>query len=800
VRNLYRNISVGPVNVRYFDPRYKPHLHAKVYLFDEFAAYVTSANLSRSGLRTNIEGGYVVRDAPAIEYFRKRFDELFGMAEDMRSKLLSELEQCWVFEPLIEPYLLYLRVLIELYPSVDDLSRRTERQLAKFQELIVGAVLHELRNKRGSLLISPTGTGKTVMAMYAAASLHQKREVDRVLVLCPNERLRAKWEQEADLFRLHVKAVTHGIVQGKGKPAEGVEQRLQRVLSQAHPGDLIIVDECHVFRNRETNGFENLARFIGDRRREDMPRLLLLSATPMSKGLADLNAQLGLIGAPALSTIEEVARAEGIINVTLPFIVKHFGTDGRGGTGTGLAYPHGLLHFGTVVTTTKSYPLPSRAAFEHIENMNLRFRVSLSELQQMALPGMEAIADVRSRSASGLLKLILLRRAESSPRAARDTIKQLLSAEGALIPDDPQAFQASLTELAGMLPEPAGDTKLHVLARMLKERPARQRVLVFSMWAATVEYLAEALPAFLGPEHRTASITGSLSFTERCKIIRRFAPAAQGRPRRQRRDDIDILIATDAIAEGEDLQDADVVVNYDLPWTPLLLIQRVGRVDRPTKHSRVIELWNFYPEEDLFERQVRLWRRLDDRADLYGRMSRTHVLGEHERQLVDLEERDLGLVSDLYAEKIDFDHLRTEYIPASEVLRDRASASSDALARAGSLPLGSRSCKVGLEPGIFMLVRVGDKLSCVFHPADAGPLEESPRVSFHERLLRHVRALPNTAVAPLPENFDETLCNLIERFARESLVEPEDVTVIVAEAIVGPERVSAEAVPVREVP
>src|SRR5690349_16731341 len=93
-----------------------------------------------------------------------------------------------------------------------------------------------------------------------------------------------------------------------------------------------------------------------------------------------------------------------------------------------------------------------------------------------------------------------------------------------------------------------------------------------------------------------------------------------------------------------------------------LLIQRVGRVDRPTKHRRTIELWNFYPGSEAFERQVGLWRRLGNRADLHERFSRTHVLGEHDRQLENLTERDLGLIREFNEDKITFEDLRQNYV------------------------------------------------------------------------------------------------------------------------------------------
>lgn len=789
IRNLYRNVSVGPVNVRYFEPLYKPHVHAKVYLFDEFAGYVTSANLSRSGLRTNIECGYVVRDAASLDYLIKQFDALFAQSKDLRHHILREIERSWVFEPLVEPYILYLRVLLAFYPHVEALSRRTGRPLANFQELIVGAVLHDLRAKRGTLLVAPTGTGKTVMSAHTATVMHQKREIDRIFVICPNERLKRMWKEEARRFRVHMEVITHGIVQGKGRPVEGVDRRLERELADVNERDLVIIDESHVFRNPESNGFKNFERLLGERPLECKPQLLLLTATPMSKNIDDLNAQLKLIGISRLLKIDEVAECLGVVNVTLPFIIKYFGTDGNCGQGTALEYPEGPRYFGGKVTSTKIYPPPCEAAFEQIARMQLRFRRSTASARKEMIEGLDIPENARPSNAGGLVQLMLMRRAESSPQAARETIARLLDPtdDWPLEPSDPVAFRACLTELDRILPLPEGDTKLRELAEMLRKRPRRQRVLIFSMWAATVNYLAKELPPLLRSSERIASITGEMPPKQRGEIISRFAPTAQGRSRHRRRDDLGILIATDAIAEGENLQDADVVVNYDLPWTPLLLIQRVGRVDRPTKHWRRIALWNFYPGSDAFERQVGLWRRLGNRADLYERFSRTHVLGEHDRQLENLTERDLGLIREFSEDKITFEGLRENYVlPTTELLRDRASASNGDSERAWALPSGVRSCKVGTPPGLFALLSVEGNLSCVFQPDGQQEAHESPSPLPHEVLIRYVRAEANTPLEPLPMNFDGNLAALVDAFAARHSIEPELVTVVVAEAIVQP--------------
>ena len=786
IRELHRSVVTGSVKVHLFDPRYKPQLHAKVYLFDEHAVYVTSANLSKGGLQSNIECGYVVHERNAIEYYRKRFDDLFQRATELTQEVLRELEESWAFEPLTTPYLLYLRVLAELFPKVPHLSNETHRRLADYQELIVGAVLQALRELRGALLVSPTGTGKTVMACYVAKVLSQQQNVQRIIVVCPNPRLRRTWEDEFHRFGLHPKVVTHGIVQGKGEPAEGKDERLRRLLSDARETDLVIVDECHAFRNQETNGFGTLHQFVGRREASHTPRLLLLSATPMSKSLEDLNALLELVSEAPLQEIDDIVKSRRVVNVTLPFIIQHFGTDKRGKHGTGLRFGKELRHFGRIQVRTLLYPSPAQQAFEYISKMSFRFRRAPTAAEQRRIEGEDTPSTGDMAASAGFLRLTLMRRAESSPRALQRTLEYLLSVyEDLLVPEDREAFNASLHELLRLAEPTPEDTKLAELVRALRERAAGQRVLVFSQWTDTVEYLKEALSKAL-PQERIESLTGRLTTKERGKLIRRFAPSAQGRSRRARSDDIDVLIATDAIAEGENLQDATIVVNYDLPWTPLSLIQRVGRVDRPTRQVRTIEVLNFYPGDDLFERQVRLWQSLGERSRMYDKMSRTQVVGEHDRDLSRVDEHDIGLVRDFDKGGSDFEQLRREYsrVPASTYLLDRAETLKRDISRANALPFGVRSCKRGPRAGIFALLRVGSGLRCIFWPADGSAAEESPVPLLHDELLRYVKATPETEQPEEPPSSKLELGSLVRQWAEKEKLEDDAVTVICAETIV----------------
>ncbi|HXI97355.1 MAG TPA: DEAD/DEAH box helicase family protein, partial [Gemmatimonadaceae bacterium] len=213
IQAFHRELVSGTTRVRYFDPRYEPRLHAKVYIFDWDVAYVTSANFTRNGLRFNIEAGYTTSAASDVRLFIDQFDYHFARGDDLLPRLLPALEESWAFAPAVPPYLLYLRVLLDLYFGIRDLPD-AEYQLAEYQRMIVGSVLQVLRDRRGALLIAPTGTGKTVMAAYIAASLFPE-EIRRVFVLCPNKSLESTWRQTFLRFGISAEVITHGILQEK---------------------------------------------------------------------------------------------------------------------------------------------------------------------------------------------------------------------------------------------------------------------------------------------------------------------------------------------------------------------------------------------------------------------------------------------------------------------------------------------------------------------------------------------------------------------------------------------------------
>ena len=153
-----------------------------------------------------------------------------------------------------------------------------------------------------------------------------------------------------------------------------------------------------------------------------------------------------------------------------------------------------------------------------------------------------------------------------------DLFKSSLESE---LQSDADALQAILTDYGAW--DPAKDAKLDALHSLLTETFPKRKALVFSQFADTVDYLEAQLK-----KRGVADMSGVTgSSADPTQLAWRFSPDSnqrpgQGKPERELR----VLVATDVLSEGQNLQDSHVVVNYDLPWAIIRLIQRAGRVDR----------------------------------------------------------------------------------------------------------------------------------------------------------------------------------------------------------------------------
>lgn len=176
------------------------------------------------------------------------------------------------------------------------------------------------------------------------------------------------------------------------------------------------------------------------------------------------------------------------------------------------------------------------------------------------------------------------------------------------------------------------DAKLNDLKKVIREKVLNpingdnRKVIVFTAFSDTAYYLYDHLSQWAGQELKlhTACVTGSgknkTTLTglgkDMASILSAFSPRAKERPADMAAEgDIDLLIATDCISEGQNLQDCDFLVNYDIHWNPVRIIQRFGRIDRIGSQNKCIQLVNFWPNMEL-EEYINLEQRVSGRMVL----------------------------------------------------------------------------------------------------------------------------------------------------------------------------------------
>lgn len=230
---------------------------------------------------------------------------------------------------------------------------------------------------------------------------------------------------------------------------------------------------------------------------------------------------------------------------------------------------------------------------------------------------------------------------------------------------------------------PERDAKLQELKRLIRnkiENPLNdqnRKVLVFTAFSDTAQYLYANLEGWLSEELKlhSALVTGSgdnrttfiqkgyVRQTEFIAILTNFSPKSKLRekmPNMPQQGGIDILIATDCISEGQNLQDCDYVINYDIHWNPVRIIQRFGRIDRIGSTNKQIQLVNFWPTDDLNK-----YINLKDRVE--ARMAMVDLAASGADNLLDPDQLE-ALVSDelTYREK-QLLRLRDEVIDLEEM-------------------------------------------------------------------------------------------------------------------------------------
>ncbi len=518
-------------------------------------------------------------------------------------------------------------------------------------------VLKMLNSESGRLLIADeVGLGKTIEAGLIWTELEQRNPVNRAIVVVPAS-LRVKWRQEMDRrFMRPLPELSSGdlarfldeVRDGKDADIVGVislerlrsaKDLLEQFVELSPHLDLVIVDEAHSMRNpgRRSHDVGSVLGALAD-------HVVFLSATPLNLGTHDLYTLVNLLepGAfadPAVfsSQLEPNKHLNAVMRIMADPMhrskqdaLAELAAVKQSDHGRALAgrptfekleqilldeevpstddiarvkrYASELNTLGAIVTRTRKIDVPGKKAMREVEEVN----VAWSSTERDLYSAIEEHAFRRARAANAPLGFAMqmpLRQACSSLVVAQ---QRLADRNGWSLSDSDEAIteQAAQTELGEealldtdievdddlielvLQTRLDHDSKLQALTQRL--RLARQnempQALIFSFFRGTVEYLADAL----GAECRTAVLHGGIPMDERQHVIDRF-----------RAGEIDVLIANQVGSEGLDFEFCNVLINYDLPWNPMQVEQRIGRLDRFGQLSDKIHVFNMFTPDTI---------------------------------------------------------------------------------------------------------------------------------------------------------------------------------------------------------
>lgn len=320
-----------------------------------------------------------------------------------------------------------------------------------------------------------------------------------------------------------------------------------------------------------------------------------------------------------------------------------------------------------------------RKRIEKYETYLLNFETLFFDYHKVVRPVIiqKAIARMENEPDEDVMTLILEEidsfRERELKKKERDNKYYIQQPETAINPEDFDAnnLRAFIQQdkeiialILSVLDHISPDTKLEKLKDLLRSLKGR-KVLIFSYFATTVDYIKEALTEVflqeIGLTRDTIAFLKSKNGKEKTGYVQRFSPIAQrqtvidgkvnGKP------ELQVLVSTDVLSEGQNLQDCGIIINYDLHWNPVKMIQRNGRINRLGSVFPEVQIHNFLPEGQL-EIFLKLIKRLQDKIRIIGGSVGidSSILGEQ------ITDRQFGLMEDIYSGNAERQRLAIEDI------------------------------------------------------------------------------------------------------------------------------------------
>ncbi len=548
-------------------------------------------------------------------------------------------------------------------------------ELYDFQIDAVRDAYQRLQKYNGVFLADVPGLGKTYMG--AALLAHLQEEGKKALVIGP-PKLKEHWEEVLSLF-----GVGTARYFSYGKLEEIIND--ERLMSR----DVILIDESHHFRNPNSKRYKDMELICEGK------QVILVGATPQNLSIWDLYYQIKLfipndnshqfrIDPVNLSEYFEMCEAgkANLEDLIDQIVIRRTRKDIKElYRHERLVFPARRGPYRVEYTIDKVYP---RGLYKKlsklIEDLTLaRYNIGSYIKEDMFSP--DEIQRIRQAGVNlrKIMRIILFRRLESSVKALRDSVEWMLMSheiflkaldEGKVlvgesaeevydeirsgvdieeieIPEsaedtskfnveslrrdilnDKRIFHEIRELIAPETIPPEMDDKLNTLIKLLNKPEIKgKKTIIFTQFASTCRYLGEELKKEFEKVDFISQNTGEV-----LTKAYRFSPKSN-RKKIPREDEIDILVSTEILGEGMNLQDAQVVINYELHWNPVRIIQRIGRIDRIGSEHDEVFVYNFFPQEEL-EKEIKVeekvTKRIDEIIKLYGTDEKTISMDEEE--------------------------------------------------------------------------------------------------------------------------------------------------------------------------
>lgn len=632
------------------DARLRKQDHGKVYIIDDSVVITGSANFTSGGLLRNVEGIRVIDEAASVSYWINQFKNYWHDKNtvDLTQELLNALI-AWL--KLYSPFEVYLKALSILISDKEvPPPSKAYKMPVQYQIVVIRRVLNQISKWNGAMLVASTGLGKTIIATHIAYRLHRDGLIYKVIVFAPKATL-GNWRLDMENAGISCTPLVRNLLDDPRKSG-GKYKELHDVLARVDERTLIIIDESHYYKNslratdsKRRHSFKRLAKAAD----EVGTKILLLTATPYAKGVEDINNQLALLPGTAPLDYRTTKGQVVILGVrdedVQPGKWKVLDTDN-------FFQDFIELPVTTVISTSAvardfatkvpegDYILfgKQKKWIPKIEIKKIKvpviFEQSIGEALQNDLFRHKAKSFTdrygQWRRSETIVENHLITSWVSSPLALRDVIDKVLADKYQVDWKKPRDQEGILTPIREQLKVITwkDDKKFQTLHLLLQQAQQEGRkVIIFTERHATGVYLEESLAKAM-PSLRVANVSKRVEDDYDLKdfenevqpLIAGFAPVANKELAASYKvlQPSDVFITTDAFSTGVNLQDASMVISYDLAWTPDVIIQRAGRVLRLWQGPRLVSLFVFVGDfqADLHRKgaTARLEKRLRDLA------------------------------------------------------------------------------------------------------------------------------------------------------------------------------------------